>query len=242
MTESEPMPIEDVFSILMNFIPKKKFREILERQFEVANIEDEFYKNIDDCPQIDPQVRDKLGIVKNCYVFGEYRAAIVFMGAAIEEELDVLYMQIEGEKPPKDFGVGKLIQWGKKNPERNPLIINDEDKWIFSLMYARNYFAHSIYSPIISDTIQFLETGKLDGVLPEQIEPPIYAEMFNYFFQKNTGSKIDWTRPNLNWLDSRECTFKALKLVLPFIYNMAVEYPFDIKERMKIYNEDNNNV
>jgi hypothetical protein len=230
-----------VLTLIRAHLTSTERKDIVERYMEISKFERQFIdcgyiEKTDsegtisiDC--IDPYVDFKMHTAFRCYKIGAFNATMVFLGAAVEEELARLYEMKNDKFNPVEWTGQKLLDWASK---KDISIVKESERLgLSSLIYARNYHAHA--NRLLGEkTKDKLSKGALDGVLPIDVEIPKFMEELIQYWENATGKKMDTTQPKLGWLGTKECVLKAIELVVSFIIRTSREYPSEsVLEMMK---------
>ncbi len=161
---------------------------------------------------VDPFVRWKLDRAFQSFQGELYDSCIIFLAAALEEELARLYVdghveQLPDEKTGKakeivDVTCQALLDHAEK-------IIPKTDKTLYeSILIARNYHAHS--------------HRRMRSKTRNRIEEQKYIR----YWRKKTGA-IDERKPYLGWLDSQKCSLVALENVVNLLRITTQRFPIE---------------
>lgn len=167
---------------------------------------------------VDPYVDWKIHRAIQLFRQEAYDATIIFLGAAIEEELARVY-EMKNDNP--DMKNEKRGSVKKEIVGQGKLIYDDDDmKLIDSIFNARDYFAHS-HRMLKGNTRDRLKKKNISLILPDY-----------------------YNNPRIGDLSQQEPALLALEKTIKFIINTTNQYPVekvdgeDIKNRGKVIVEE----
>lgn len=198
-----------------------KKRRFIEETLDIELLESEAKYNAFE--KIDAYVDYDLHIAIESLKCRLYPVTILFCAVALEEQLSAIYeIKTKGDRSKlykckgkiaetDDMNLNCLIEWAKSEE-----IIKDQIGELTAIQFARNFFGHATRI-MLKKTTRKLENGRLDGILPSEIEFPDWFLKMKEYHESITGEKIDTGKPVIGWLDRKETAINVFGVTVDFI-------------------------